>query len=169
MRSSGHRRQILGAAQIEWLLDALASSNATFKFVVVGGQVLNPARVAETYANYPEEQQELIRRIGEERARGVFFITGDRHFTDLTKLERKGSYPLYDFTVSPLTVSPSNGEREPNTLRVPGSYVQERNFATIDLGGPFGARQLTLTVWSSRGEQKWSRVIPQRELRDPDE
>ncbi len=168
LRSAG-KRQILGEAQIEWLLDSLASSGAAFKFIVVGGQVLNPARVAETYANYPEEQQQLIRRIGEERVRGVFFLTGDRHFTDLSKLDRKGSYPLYDFTVSPLTVSPSNGEREPNTLRVPGSYVQERNFATIDVGGPFGSRQLTLTVWSSRGEPKWSRVIAQRELRDPDE
>jgi alkaline phosphatase D len=165
----GGKREILGEAQLEWLLDSLTSSNATFKFVVVGGQVLNPARVAETYANYPEEQQELVRRIGAEGVRGVFFLTGDRHFTDLSKLERPGTYPLYDFTVSPLTVSPSNGEREPNTLRVPGSYVQERNFATLDVGGPFGNRQLTLTVWSSRGEQKWSRVIAQRELRDPDE
>jgi len=35
----------LGAAQLTWLLDALASSTAQFKMVVVGGQVLNPAKV----------------------------------------------------------------------------------------------------------------------------
>lgn len=168
LRHTG-RREILGEAQIEWLLDSLASSGASFKVVVMGGQVLNPARVAETYANYPEEQQELLRRIEAERVRGVLFLTGDRHYTDLSKLDRPGTYPLYDFTVSPLTVSPSNGAREPNTLRVPGSYVQERNFATIDASGPFGNRELTLTVWGSRGEQKWSRVIPQRELRDPEQ
>lgn len=168
MRAGG-KRQVLGEAQIEWLLDSLTSSGASFKLVVMGGQVLNPARVAETYANYPEEREELLRRITAERVRGVFLLTGDRHYTDLSKLERPGTYPLYDFTVSPLTVSPSNGEREANTLRVPGSYVQERNFATIDVGGPFGSRQLTLTVWSSRGEQKWARTIQQRELRDPEQ
>lgn len=168
MRTGG-RRQVLGEAQIEWLLDSLASSGASFKIVVMGGQVLNPARVAETYANYPEEREELLRRIRAERVRGVLFLTGDRHYTDLSKLERPGTYPLYDFTVSPLTVSPSNGAREANTLRVPGSYVQERNFATLDVGGPFGNRQLTLSVWSSRGEQKWTRTIQQRELRDPEE
>ena len=166
---AGGKRQILGEPQIEWLLDSLASSNATFKIVVMGGQVLNPARVAETYANYPEERDELLRRIAAERVRGVFFLTGDRHYTDLSKLERKGMYPLYDFTVSPLTVTPANGEREANTLRVPGSYVEERNFATLDVQGSFGSRELVLSVWSSRGELKWTRTIPQRELRDPEE
>jgi alkaline phosphatase D len=165
----GGKRQVLGEEQIEWLLDSLASSNAAFKIVVMGGQVLNPARVAETYANYPEEREELLRRLAVERVRGVFFLTGDRHFTDLTKLERKASYPLYDFTVSPLTVAPANGEREANSLRVPGSYVQERNFATLDFKGPFGGRELVLSVWSSRGELKWTRSIPQRELREPEE
>jgi len=168
LRNTG-QRQILGEAQVEWLIDSLASSNATFKIVVMGGQILNTARVAETYANFPEERAELIRRITEERARGVFLLTGDRHFTELSKLDRPGSYPLYDFTVSPLTVSPSNGEREPNTLRVPGTYLQERSFGTLEVGGAPGNRQLTLAVWGTRGEPKWTRTITQRELRDPAE
>jgi alkaline phosphatase D len=140
MRSTG-KRQILGAAQIEWLLDSLASSGATFKFVVMGGQILNTARVAETYANYPEERAKLLEEIGALGLRGVMFLTGDRHFSELSKLERPGSYPLYDFTMSPLTVSPSNGEREGNTLRVPETYVQERSFGMVEIGGPFGDRR----------------------------
>ena len=168
MRRTGPR-QILGPAQLEWLSDSLASSGAIFKIVVMGGQILNTARVAETYANFPEERAELLRRITEEGTRGVFLLTGDRHFSELSKLDRPGSYPLYDLTVSPLTVSPSNGEREPNTLRVPGTYVQERNFATLEFSGTFSNRQLTLAVWSSRGEPKWTRTISQRELRGPEE
>lgn len=163
------RRQILGEAQIDWLVDALASSNAGFKIVVMGGQVLNPARVAETYANFPEEREALLRRIAAERVRGVLFLTGDRHFSELSRLERPDAYPLYDFTVSPLTVSPSNGQREANPLRVPGTYVGERNFGLLEMAGPFGDRRLTLTVKNSRGQVQWTRVIPQRELRGPEE
>ena len=111
LRHTGPRR-MLGEAQIEWLIDALAGSSASFKVVVNGGQVLNPARVAETYANFPEEREELLRRIATERVRGVLFLSGDRHFSELSRLERPGSYPLHDFTVSPLrcTQNPSMGE-----------------------------------------------------------
>lgn len=167
MRSTG-KRQILGAAQIEWLLDSLASSGATFKFVVMGGQILNTARVAETYANYPEERAKLLEEIGALGLRGVMFLTGDRHFSELSRLERPGSYPLYDFTMSPLTVSPSNGEREGNSLRVPETYVQERSFGMVEIGGPFGDRSVTLSVRNSKGELRWTRVVPQRELREPE-
>jgi len=167
-RRTGERR-ILGAAQIDWLLDALLSSYATFKFVVMGGQVLTTHRTAETYATFPEEREELIRRIGEERVRGVFILTGDRHFTELSRLDRPSDYPLYDLTVSPLTVSPSNGERAPNTLRVPGTYVGVRNFGLIELDGPRDDRRLTITVRDSAGEPRWSRTIAARELLEPSE
>jgi alkaline phosphatase D len=165
-RRTGERR-ILGAAQLDWLLDALSSSYATFKFVVIGGQVLNTHRIAETYANFPEERGELIRRIGEERVKGVFILSGDRHFTEMSRLDRPGDYPLYDLTVSPLTVSPSNGERAPNTLRVPGTYVGVRNFGMIELGGPRDDRRLTITVRDSAGEPRWSRTLAAREIREP--
>jgi alkaline phosphatase D len=168
MRSTG-KRQVFGEAQIEWLLDALSSSRATFKVVVAGGQVLNPVRTAETYANYPEERQELLRRIEEERVRGVLFLTGDRHFTELTRMERPGSYPLYDLTVSPLaTWIERNGDREANTLRVPGTLVAEQNFATLEVDGPRGERQLTLSVFDAKGVRKWTRAIAAAELQPAD-
>ena len=34
------------------------------------------------------------------------FLSGDRHFTELLKVERPGTYPLYEFTSSPLTSRP---------------------------------------------------------------
>jgi alkaline phosphatase D len=168
MRSTG-KRQVFGEAQIEWLLDALSSSRATFKVVVAGGQVLNPVRTAETYANYPEERQEFLRRIEEERVRGVLFLTGDRHFTELTRLERPGSYPLYDLTVSPLaTWIERNGDREANTLRVPGTLVAEQNFATLEVDGPRRERRLTLSVFDAKGVGKWTRTIAAAELQPTD-
>jgi alkaline phosphatase D len=132
----------------------------------VGGQVLNPHAIGETYATFPEERQALLRRIGEEEVNGVLFVTGDRHFSELSRLERPGSYPLFDFTVSPLTTwVASAAEKEPNALRVPGTHVLERNFGTIEVSGPRNERTLTLAVWDARGAQKWTRTIRAADLR----
>jgi alkaline phosphatase D len=164
-RATG-RRQALGEAQLEWLTDALASSGATFKVVAVGSQVLNPHPIAETFATVPDERQALLDRIAAEGVRGVLFVTGDRHFTELSRLDVPGRYPLYDLTVSPLTTwVETNGAREPNALRVPGTHVAQRNFATIDVAGPREDRRLTLAVWDVRGAPLWSRTIGARELR----
>jgi alkaline phosphatase D len=165
MRSTG-KRQVLGEAQMEWLVDALSSSRATFKVIVSGSQVLNPVRTAETYANYPEERQELLRRIEEEVVQGVLFVTGDRHFSELSRLERPGAYPLFDLTVSPLaTWIERNGDREANTLRVPGTLVAEQNFGVLEVAGPRGERRLTLSVFDKAGQMKWTRTVAAAELR----
>ncbi|HEY4652123.1 MAG TPA: alkaline phosphatase D family protein, partial [Pontibacter sp.] len=83
----------LGEKQLNWLIDALHASSATFKVICVGGQVLNPAAVKENYSNHPEERQKLLDAIAQANIKGVIFMDGDRHFTELTKLERKGTYP----------------------------------------------------------------------------
>jgi alkaline phosphatase D len=167
-RATG-RRQALGDVQLEWLFDALASSNATFKVVAIGNQVLNPHPVAETYATTPEERRALLEGIAAEGVRGVLFVTGDRHFTELSRLEVPGRYPLHDFTVSPLTTwVETNGAREPNALRVPGTHVAQRNFGTLEVTGPREDRRLTLAAWDVRGAQLWSRTLAARELRPPD-
>ena len=69
----------------------------------MGGQFLNPVKAYENYANWEEERTEIINRISEERITGVIFLSGDRHFSEVTKLPRYGSYDLHDFTISPLT------------------------------------------------------------------
>jgi len=100
-------RKMLGDLQIEWLIDALSSSEATFKFIAVGSQVLNPAARYENYSTYPEERNKLLKMIDAEKIPGIIFLTGDRHFSEITKLEREGNYPLFDFTISPFTSGPS--------------------------------------------------------------
>jgi alkaline phosphatase D len=162
----GGGRTMLGHAQREWLVDALVASRAPFKIVVLGGQVLNPARRFEALATYPEEREWLLARIAEEGISGVFFVSGDIHHTELARLERPGSYPLYDLSVSPLTagisrVRPDDG----NTLRLPETVVEEHNFATLDFSGPRTDRQMVITVWNADGERKWERVVKARELR----
>jgi alkaline phosphatase D len=161
-------RQILGDAQIEWLTDALASSQATFKIIVIGGQVLSPMARWENYANYSEEQARLISLIEDNQVPGVLFLSGDRHMTALTKLDRPGTYPLYDLTVSPLTtntVSDSGLDYAENTLMVEGTLIEERNFATLDFSGPLDDRLLRIQVFDVDGAELWHANIRAADLR----
>ena len=56
-------RQMLGRDQIDWLINALSFSQAPFKFIVVGGQVLSTGAVYENYSTYPEERKYLLNKI----------------------------------------------------------------------------------------------------------
>jgi alkaline phosphatase D len=157
---------LLGDAQLEWLIDALVASRAPFRIVAIGNQVLNPSGEAETWgAVAPEERERLLDRIAEEAIPGVVFLTGDRHFTELSVLERPGRYPLYDLTVSPLTAGAYAGGRdEANTLRVPGTFFGERNFGVLSFDGPRTDRVMTITIHDVKGETIWSREIRARDL-----
>ncbi|MBK6620264.1 MAG: alkaline phosphatase family protein [Saprospirales bacterium] len=156
-------KTMFGEAQFEWLIDALSSSQAAFKFVVTGGVVLNSAKGGENYVNvYPEERTRLLKLIEEEGIKNVVFLTGDVHFTELSKLELNNGIVVHDFTVSPLTSGVNTYESE-NIFRVPGTKVQARNFATIQVTGPRTQRSLTLRVFNSAGEELWVQTISQQQ------
>jgi alkaline phosphatase D len=156
----------LGDRQVDWLISALKASPATFKVVAIGGQVLNSAAVFENYAKVPEERARLLEALRAERIPGVLFLSGDKHWTELSRMEREGTYPLYDLTVSPLTAGPSDRwKSEQNAYRVDGTLVTERNFGMLDITGPREDRVLTITIRDAGGNVKWTRAIPASELR----
>ncbi|MBK9249618.1 MAG: alkaline phosphatase family protein [Ignavibacteria bacterium] len=157
-RKTGERR-ILGKEQIDWLIDNLATSTATFKIIAIGGQVLNPVAKYENYANYPEELSELLTAIERENIKGVLFLSGDRHHSELTKLNRAGTYPLYDVTSSPLTSNFHADDGEQNTLRVPGTLVNERNFSVLRFQGVGAERVVNITDYSATGKEIWKHSI----------
>ena len=166
-RLRGERRTLLGTRQLHWLRDALISSRATWKIIALGGQLLNPVPAFETYANCaPEEREELLHMLEQERISGVVILSGDRHFTELSRLERPGLYPLYELTVSPLTASPfAAAAQEPNPLRLPQTLVTERNFALLEFTGPSTDRALHIRVYNSAGNLLWERTLRAAELR----
>jgi alkaline phosphatase D len=157
---------ILGETQKEWLIDALTESKATFKFVVMGGQFLNPNAVFENYSNCASEKDTLLSLLTKENIKGVVFLTGDRHHSELNILPRPGNYPLHDFTVSPLTAGPSDsGVKEINALRVKESLVTERNFSIFQIAGNKADRQLKCTIFDSKGNEKFSYTIQASDLK----
>lgn len=166
-RNTG-KREYLGEAQLDWLIDALASSKAPFKFVVVGGQVLNSNKSPwlETYQQYSEEKNKLLTEITQNNISGVIFLDGDRHHTELSKMEREGTYPLYDVTISPLTAGAvgDRAKNEDNQYRVEGTYFGEKNFAMLRVAGPRKERVLTIRVLNNTGKEIWKQEIKATDL-----
>lgn len=152
--------QILGNAQIDRLIEGLKCSKAPFKLVAVGGQFLNTVAQYENFANYPKERQAIIDRIQAEGITGVVFLSGDRHFTELSELTLPDGNIIRDLTVSPLTSTAYDPE-EDNMLRVEGTRVGQRNFATLTFSGRRKERTMTIRVFDSDGELMWERIVPQ--------
>ena len=163
-------RQMLGDAQLEWLLEALTASSAPFKIVALGGQVLNPTQIYETYANVaPEERQRLIDGIVARRIEGVVFLSGDRHHTEVIRVQPEGFYPLYDFTSSPLTAGAATPDREmDNPARVPNTLVYgTRNFGTLTVQGPRRDRTLIMRTYDPDGKLLWEFAVNASDLQLP--
>jgi alkaline phosphatase D len=158
-------KEYLGAQQLNWLIDALTSSTAPFKIVMVGGQVISDAAVFENYATFSGERNALLTRIATERIEGVVFMSGDRHHTEISRLERPGAYPLVDITCSPLTAGTHSPRDEGNSLQVIGKTFYERNFGIIDITGPRTDRKMLLTIYDNTGTKVFDYELSARELK----
>ncbi|HFA52105.1 MAG TPA: alkaline phosphatase family protein [Bacteroidetes bacterium] len=153
------KQVLLGSDQMEWLVDALVASHAPFKFVAMGGQFLNPNAKFERYSKLcPEERSYLLRRIEEEGIKNVVFLTGDVHHSEMSKLVLGNGSTVYDLTVSPFTSGVYKADGG-NPLLEEGTVVNERNFGILEFSGPREERVMTIRIFNSDGEEKWTKEI----------
>lgn len=158
--------EMLGEKQMDWLLGKLKESDAVFKFVVIGTQVLNESTSHEKYADFPQERKRLFDFIRENEISGVIFLTGDIHHSVLMKSEKICSYTIYDFTCSPLTsvVHNIHSLEYENELVVKDKTALTYNFGKISVAGPQNERKCTIETYDSKGKKLWDYVIRQSEL-----
>ena len=156
--------QVLGPEQVNWLIQALQYSRAPFKVIAIGGQFLSDFAEYENMALYPEERDGILDRIAAEDIRGVDFLSGDRHNSELTELQGADGKKVLDFTCSALTSGTYDHSDEPNTRRVPGTMVGTRNFGTLEVEGPRKERVMTIRTHSANGDVIWERVYKASDL-----
>lgn len=168
--SEGPDKTMWGTEQVQWLKDALLNSRSPFKIVLNGNQVLNPICPYEGLIQFRSEYDDLLGFIRANRITGVVFVSGDRHMSELIKLEDSTFYPLYDFTSSSLTagLAPPRGAEVNNPYRVPGSLVADaHNFGLLKFTGPRTDRVLTIECRDTVGTLRWSHKIRASDLRPP--
>jgi alkaline phosphatase D len=164
----GPGKGMFGAAQMAWLENALLGARGRVKLVAGGSQFWNAASRYEGLYQYPAEQKRLAEFLLAARIDGLIFLSGDRHFGELLRIDRTGAYPLYEFTSSPLTSrpweKPSAAERE-NAQVVAGTLFGRRQFGLIRISGPGSDRRVALESYDSTGTLLWRHELRASELR----
>jgi alkaline phosphatase D len=121
-----HRaRVILGAAQLGWLLERLAASDAPVKILVVSSQFLYRPRQESFLAEAPDERSAILDALGLGRSPGtvrgrVLLISGDVHYSELLRAPSTGAPKLLEFTSSSIRTGELGS---PMTEWEPGSQV----------------------------------------------
>ena len=85
------------------------------------------------------------------RANGVMFITGDVHYGEISKLESKGIYPIYDITSSGITSTwlfPT-----PNKNRIEGP-IMDNHFGLITIDWTPKDPAIKMEIWDVRDNQR---------------
>lgn len=160
-------KRMFGQQQMDWLKNALRGSAATFKIIATGSQVLNPVSPFDCFRKFPVEYHELIQFIRDEKINGIMFLTGDRHHSEVIKVEGLVPYPLYDITSSPLTSGTHafGGMEKNNPYRVIG-IDQKQNYARITVGGKHKERILTVRYKGLKGELLGEWQVKEQEIRN---
>lgn len=158
-------KRMLGKQQMEWLKNSLLYSSATFKIITVGSQVLNPVSPFDKWRDFPAEYDELMSFLMEYNVTGVLFLTGDRHHSEIIRMERPGTYPLYDITVSPLTSGTHQfGDVEKNNPYRVFGLAEKQNYGKFSFSGPRGNRKLTVEFLGIKGEKLGEWSVNEKEL-----
>jgi alkaline phosphatase D len=158
----------LGEKQLTWLKNALVESRATFKLIVNGNQFFNNMAYNECYMLYENEFNDLISFIKNKKIRGLVFLSGDRHLSEIYKIENDNYYPFYEITCSPFTPRAYDITGEPefnNPIRIKGSLVMEQNFMKISVNGDKYKRKISFKTYNIENDLVFKYEISENELR----
>ena len=154
---------LLGEEQWHWLEERLREP-AELRLIASSIQVLSEHHGWEAWANFPREQERLFELLRSTRAEGVLFLSGDRHFAEISRRGEPGLYPLYDITSSGLNLRFPEAAPNPNRYRLDGSYLFE-NFGELEVAWDDADPGLRMRVADLAGETRLAASIRLRELR----
>jgi alkaline phosphatase D len=161
----GGYNKLLGDLQMKWLKEKLLASKAGFKFIFSGTQFLPIEQSGETWGKYFAENGEFMKFIEENKIPGIVLMSGDRHYSELNKKERQGTYPLYEFTCSPLTSFMDPSYPKNNPLRVEKTAIRDQNYGRIKIFNEGVERICRIEEFDTNGKFIWKYDIKLSELK----
>lgn len=155
---------MLGEAQWNWLKKALKEP-AELRLIVSSIQFASAASGSESWANFPHEQKRLVKLIAETQANGALFLSGDRHWCEMSALTQDVPYPLYDFTASSMTQIHKRGTPTPNANRHLPKTFHQPNVGTLDIDWAAADPTLTLRILDVEGKSQIEKTLRLSELK----
>lgn len=151
---------LLGETQWKWLEEELKKP-ADIRLIASGSQFGISYNGYEAWANFPHEQKRMLDLIKKTKANGIVFITGDVHYAEISRLETKGQYPIYDVTSSGITSAwlfPT-----PNDNRIEGP-VMDNHFGLITIDWSKKDPEIKMEIWDIRDNQRIEHTIKLSEV-----
>lgn len=150
---------ILGEEQWLWLENELKNP-ADIRIIATGTQFGIEWNGYEAWANFPHEQKKMLDLINKTNANGVFFISGDVHYSEISKIQTD-FYPIYDFTSSGL--SSTWKFATPNKNRIEGP-IMENHFGLITINSQIKTPTILMETWDIYDNQRLEYTINLEEL-----
>ncbi|MBI2900055.1 MAG: alkaline phosphatase family protein [Planctomycetes bacterium] len=122
----------LGEAPWRWFEEQLKAP-AEIRIIVSSIQVVAEDHPYEKWANFPKQREKLFRLIRESKAAGVVFISGDRHFAELSMMDGGVGYPIYDLTSSAFNRSAKRWRTYETSRRRVATLNWLDNFGVIEI------------------------------------
>jgi alkaline phosphatase D len=157
--------EMLGKMQLNWLKYLLKKSDAQFKFIISGTNFLANNGLTESFKRFKKENKSFRDFLVKENIDGVILLSGDIHQSEFSAEKRKGTYPLYEFTCSPLTSDFILPFRIPNPFRIKGSNLRKPNFGQIHVQGSGENRNITMEIRETDGSLFYTKTLYAKDLR----
>jgi alkaline phosphatase D len=125
-------KTMLGEAQWKWLEEQL-SKPANVRIIASSIQFIAEDAGQETWSNLPRERQRMLDLLKATEANGVIFVSGDRHWSELSVLADELPYPLFDFTSSSFNQRHPRGTPTKNRFRFQPTTYHDENYGVISI------------------------------------
>ncbi len=143
---------MLGEEQWAWLENELQNSDAAINIIGSSVQFIPTQHGYEKWMNLSASRERMLDLLKKYKTKKTFFISGDRHIAELSRLKVKGlPYTLYDFTSSGLTHTWDAGTEE-NKYRI-GELIKQKNFGIIRIDWSGTRPEILFEVFSTNGKK----------------
>ena len=150
---------LLGETQWQWLEEQLQVP-ADLRIIASSIQVLAYEKGMENWGHVAHEQKRLFGLLKKYQANHTFAISGDVHFTEISKIDLDG-YPFYDFTSSGMSGARPEWASAINSFRV-GESKAVMNAGIIEIN--WVSKTIELAAINPKGEKLFSETVKLSDL-----
>lgn len=151
-------KTMLGETQWKWLEEQLRRP-AKVRIIASSIQFIAEDAGQEAWANLPSERKRMLRLLQATNAEGVVFVSGDRHWSELSMLDDALSYPLFDLTCSSLNQIHPRGTPTENRHRYLPKTFHQPNYGVITIDWGTVKPRLKLEIKDANGKSQLQQSI----------
>ncbi len=156
-------KTVLGDRQWRWLEQQLRVP-AQLRLIASSIQFIAEASGQETWSNLPAQRKRMMEAIETTGAAGVIFVSGDRHWAELSSTVEDAPYRLYDLTSSSFNQLHARGTPTKNRYRHIDTTYHRENYGVIEIDWEAEDPRITMAIRDIEGETKIEKSVRLSEL-----